>query len=114
MQCGGINEDAKLRQVYQRPHKRSLRSDLLGPVNDQVRVDRENFTGSSVKSLRQWPARGFAEIRDFLPDDGFNPVGHLTVGIVLDVAPNPHKIEGGFRRKNVPSSHPDWALSLAR
>jgi hypothetical protein len=28
------------------------------------------------------------KINDLLADDGFNPIGHLNPGVLLDVAPN--------------------------
>jgi hypothetical protein len=28
------------------------------------------------------------KINDLLTDDGFNPIGHLNTGVLLDVAPN--------------------------
>jgi hypothetical protein len=32
-----------------------------------------------------WSSR---KINDLVADDGFNPVGHLKTGVLLDVAPN--------------------------
>jgi hypothetical protein len=61
----------------------------LGPVNDQVRVDREKLhrlIGEVLAAMA--PAWSSREIRYFLADDGFNPISHLKIGVVLDVAPN--------------------------
>src|ERR1700748_688696 len=85
-------------------HKRTLRSSstsrrmqngdnlqgvCLRSVNDQIGVDRKKFHRLIRQILAPMaPAWSSSKISDLVADDGFNPVGHLKTGVLLDVAPN--------------------------
>lgn len=78
----------------------------LGSVDDQVRVDRIELHWL----VRQIPAPMThagppRKVNDLLANDGFNPIGHLETGVLVDVPPNLDEIERGLRGKNLATPH---------
>src|ERR1035441_2564432 len=93
----------------------NLQGFRLGPVNNQVGVGREKLHRFIRQILAPMPpARSSRKINNLLADHGFNLVGHLKTGILLDIAPDLNEVERGFRRKNVAALHSGWAFSSAR
>lgn len=72
----------------------------VGPINDEVRINRKELHELVGQILAPMPSAGvFCQKDNLIPDDRFNTIRHFGRTLSLDVAPDFNKIECGFGRK---------------
>ena len=100
----------RIRSASRRPWSRDdLQGFRVGSINDQVGVDREEFNCLIRQVFAPVSGAGASrQENNFIPNDRLNAVRSFDAASILNVAPDPDKIERGFRRKDVAPCHLAW------
>jgi hypothetical protein len=85
----------------------------LGPIDDQIRVDRKEFhifVGQILPTVTG--TRGSSKENYFFADGGFNTVRNCEAGLFFDVTPDFDEIKRSLRRKNKAHAHLSSAFQI--